>query len=134
MPSTKTALQVRFEDNEIEVLRRLAKVSRVSMASVVKDLFVAALPTLERVVVFAENAQRLNGEARKQVAEKVEAAANIMLPKLGDAIRQSDIFFGQVESEVSQRQGALPAASGVHSRRGSSTGKRGRALKRAKPK
>jgi hypothetical protein len=134
MPSTKEHIQVRFPADEMAVLRRLAKLQRVSMASVLNDLFTAAMPTYERVVVFAESAQRLSGDARRDAAGKVKEAADVVLPKLGEAMRQADIFLGQIEQSVNTTQGRRPGASAAtHGRRPSRSGK-ARPVKRAKAK
>lgn len=135
MPSAKQHIQVRFPDQQMAVLRRLAKLQGVSMASIVNDLIDAAMPTFEKVVVFAENAQRLSSEAKETAAAKIQAAADVVLPKLGDAMKQGDIFLGEVARITAETQGKRPATTSVSkARRGSSRGTRRKAVKRARGK
>lgn len=118
MPSKKPRLALTVPEHRYELLKRLASLQGVSMASMVTDLLEECYPVLERVCVMLEAAKHASESAKEGMRESCDKAMAELEPYRDSVNSQFDLFMGQFvrqASEGADREG-VPAAGGEASR------------------
>ena len=126
MATTKPRIQVTLKPSQHQLLQRLAKLQKRSMASVVAELFDEVEPVYERVAVVLEAAIRAQTSAKQGMVDALHAAEAEMAPHVAAAMGQFDLLeqhFGVTAVSGSGRAatGPLPAATPASVTRGSGT-------------
>lgn len=110
MPTDKKRVNVTIEVHEYELLKRLAELQNVSMASIMTDLFRTTYPVLERVCVAVEQAKNMQDSVKKKLLEAAEESEKLVIPHLEASLGQLDIFLNTIEglSDVSEKNVVQP--------------------------
>jgi len=108
MPTSNPRVNVTLTQEQYELLSRLGKLQKRSMASVLAELLAEVVPVLERVVVVGEAAQRAQVQAKEGLRESVERAEAAILPHITAAMDQFDLLLDDV-TKSTERQGAAAA-------------------------
>lgn len=120
MPSVKPRLALTLPEHRHDLLKRLAGLQGVSMASVVTELLEECYPVLERVVVALEAAKSASESAKTGLRESCDKAIAEMEPYRDQFMDQFDLFMdgitrqaqgGAEATETPPRGGGLGAAA-----------------------
>jgi hypothetical protein len=103
MPSLKPRLALTLPEHRHDLLKRLAVLQGVSMASVVTDLLEECYPVLERVVVALEAAKSASESAKTGLRESCDRAIDELEPYRDQFLGQWDMFMDGI---TRQAQGA----------------------------
>lgn len=103
MPSVKPRLALTLPEHRHDLLKRLAGLQGVSMASVVTELLEECYPVLERVVVALEAAKSASESAKTGLRESCNKAIAEMEPYRDQFMDQFDLFMDGI---TRQAQGA----------------------------
>ena len=113
MPSVKPRLALTLPEHRYDLLKRLAALQGVSMASVVTELLEECYPVLERVVVALDAAKTASESAKTGLRESCDKAIEELEPYRDHFIDQFDLFMDGI---TRQAQGAeatdTPARAG----------------------
>lgn len=116
MPSLKPRLALTLQPHRHDLLKRLAGLQGVSMASVVTDLLEECYPVLERVVVALEMAKSASESAKVGLRESCDKAIEDLEPYRDLVTSQFDLFMGEITRQVqgaSDATGDAPRAAPV---------------------
>lgn len=117
MPSVKPRLALTLPEHRHDLLKRLAALQGVSMASVVTDLLEECFPVLERVVVALEAAKLASESAKEGLRESCDKAAVELEPYRDAVLNQFDLFMdGLTASATASGAGAGAPPSGAGER------------------
>jgi len=105
MPSVKPRLALTLPEHRHDLLKRLAGLQGVSMASVVTELLEECYPVLERVVVALEAAKSASESAKTGLRDSCDRAIAEMEPYRDQFMDQFDLFMDGI---TRQAQGAGP--------------------------
>lgn len=121
MPSVKPRLALTLPEHRHDLLKRLAALQGVSMASVVTELLEECYPVLERVCVALETAKTASESVKTGIRESCDKAIEELEPYRVAVSDQFDLFMDgltrQIQGEASTRDGAEAAALGDDSGR-----------------
>lgn len=106
MPSVKPRLALTLPEHRHDLLKRLAALQGVSMASVVTELLEECYPVLERVVVALEMAKSASESAKAGLRESCDKAIEELEPYRDLVSAQFDLFMVEITQQV---QGAADA-------------------------
>lgn len=128
MPSVKPRLALTLPEHRHDLLKRLAALQGVSMASVVTELLEECYPVLERVVVALETAKSASESVKTGIRESCDKAIEELEPYRVAVSDQFDLFMDgltrQIQGEASPRDGAAASALGAGSPRPASVNPR----------
>ena len=128
MPSVKPRLALTLPEHRHDLLKRLAALQGVSMASVVTELLEECYPVLERVVVALEAAKSASESVKTGIRESCDKAIEELEPYRVAVADQFDLFMDgltrQIQGEASPRDGAAASALGAGSPRPASVNPR----------
>jgi len=116
MPSVKPRLALTLPEHRHDLLKRLAGLQGVSMASVVTELLEECYPVLERVVVALEMAKSASESAKAGLRESCDKAIEELEPYRDVVAAQFDLFMGEITRQVqgaSDATGDAPRAAPV---------------------
>lgn len=116
MPSVKPRLALTLPEHRHDLLKRLAGLQGVSMASVVTELLEECYPVLERVVVALEMAKSASESAKAGLRESCDKAIEELEPYRDVISAQFDLFMGEITRQVqgaSDATGDAPRAAPV---------------------
>ena len=82
MPTQKRRLSITLEDEQYELLHRLAELNSQTMSSLVLELVGAAQPMLSQMVEAAERYLELDQEARVAALRAFEAEHDRLVPQM----------------------------------------------------
>ncbi len=116
MPTAKPRLQVTVTPKQSDLLRRLSKLQKRSMAAVLAELLETIEPVLERVAVVLEAAVRAQSSALNGLRAATEQAQAEVEPMVMQALGQLDLLAQVATSEPApapalQVPGEAPAPS-----------------------
>ena len=103
MPSAKPRLALTLPEHRHDLIKRLAGLQGVSMASVVTELLEECYPVLERVVVALEAAKSASESAKTGLRESCDRAIAEIEPYREQFVDQFDLF---IDGITRQAQGA----------------------------
>lgn len=103
MPSVKPRLALTLPEPRYSLLKRLAALQGVSMASVVTDLLEECYPVLERVLAALEAAKSASESAKTGLRDSCYQAISELEPYRDQFLDQFDLF---MEAITSQAQGS----------------------------
>lgn len=114
MPSVKPRLALTLPEHRHDLLKRLAALQGVSMASVVTELLEECYPVLERVVVALEAAKTASESAKTGLRESCDKAIAELEPYRDIALTQFDLFMDEITRQAHGTDGARdePRAAG----------------------
>lgn len=95
MPSVKPRLALTLPEHRHALLKRLAALQGVSMASLVTELLEECYPVLERICVMLEAAKRASEDAKDGLRESCDKAMAEIEPYRDAASAQFDLFVQQ---------------------------------------
>lgn len=113
MPTIKPRVQLTLNQHEHDLLKRLAGLQGVSMASLITEILEPAFPVLERVCVVLEAAQRAQESSKEGMRTAMAKAEAELIPHLLDAVDQFDLFVGDVGTSVGADLDGMPESSSV---------------------
>lgn len=113
MPTFKPRVQLTLAQHQHDLLKRLAELQGVSMASLVLDIIEPAFPVLERVCVVLEAAQRAQESSKEGMRSAMAKAEAELMPHLIDAVDQFDLFVGDVGASLGADLEGMPESSSV---------------------
>jgi hypothetical protein len=111
MPTAKPRVQVTLSTPQHELLRRLAKLQKRSMSSVLEELFEQVYPVLERVAVVLQAAVRAQDSAKEGLRQSMEQGERELRPVLAQAMGQLDLL--QMDVERAEREATGSARSAL---------------------
>lgn len=115
MPTVKPRIQLTLDQHQHDLLKRLAGLQGVSMASLVMDIIEPACPVLERVCVVLEAAQRAQESSKDGMRLAMAKAEAELLPHLYDAVNQFDLFVDGVAGGLGVSLEGMPeSANAIH--------------------
>lgn len=114
MPSVKPRLALTLPEHRHELLKRLAALQGVSMASVVTELLEECYPVLERVVLALEAAKSASESAKTGLRESCDKAIAEIEPYREQFMDQWDLFMDGITREA-QGAGERAERSDAHS-------------------
>lgn len=100
MPSVKPRLALTLPEHRHDLLKRLAGLQGVSMASVVTELLEECYPVLERVVVALEAAKSASESAKTGLRESCDRAIEELEPYRDHFIDQFDLFMDGITRQA----------------------------------
>ena len=109
MPSAKPRLALTLPEHRHDLLKRLAGLQGVSMASVVTDLLEECYPVLERVVVALEAAKSATESAKTGLRASCDKAIQEIEPYRQLAVNQFDLFMDEITKQAQETAG-LPVS------------------------
>lgn len=128
MPSVKPRLALTLPEHRHDLLKRLAALQGVSMASVVTELLEECYPVLERVVVALESAKAASESVKTGIRESCDKAIEELEPYRVAVADQFDLFMDgltrQIQGEASPTDGASASGVGADSPRSASVNPR----------
>lgn len=113
MPSAKPRIALVLEQPRYDLLKRLAALQGVSMASVVCEVMETVYPVLERVCVVLEAGKRAQESQKQGMRDAVEKAEADLLPHLYTAINQFDMFMDEAAEATGADLKALKSSEEV---------------------
>ena len=114
MPSVKPRLALTFPEHRHDLLKRLAGLQGVSMASVVTELLEECYPVLERVVVALEAAKSASESAKTGLRDSCDRAIAELEPYRDEFMGQWDMFMDGITRQV-QDAGERAERNDAHS-------------------
>ncbi len=108
MPSVKPRLALTLPEHRHDLLKRLAALQGVSMASVVTELLEECYPVLERVVVALEAAKTASESAKEGLRASCDKAIEELEPYRVLVSDQFDLFMDGITRQI---QGAEAPAT-----------------------
>ena len=105
MPSIKPRLALTLPQHRYDLLKRLAGLQGVSMASVVSELLDECYPVLERVVLALEAAQKASEGARSGLKDACDKALEELEPYRVAASDQFDMFMDGIMQKTEAAAG-----------------------------
>jgi len=112
MPSLKPRLALTLPEHRHDLLKRLAALQGVSMASVVTELLEECYPVLERVVVALEVAKTASESARAGLRESCDKAMAEIEPYRDASLESFDRYMGEITRQAGE---PLPVSDGKRS-------------------
>ena len=103
MPSAKPRLALTLPEHRHDLLKRLAGLQGVSMASVVTDLLEECYPVLERVVIALEAAKSASESAKVGLRESCDKAIAEIEPYRDQVMDQFDLFIHEVTRQQPEK-------------------------------
>ena len=100
MPSAKPRLALTLPEHRHDLLKRLAALQGVSMASVVTDLLEECYPVLERVVIALEAAKSASESAKAGLRESCDKAVEELEPYRDHFMDQFDLFMDGITTQA----------------------------------
>jgi hypothetical protein len=100
MPSVKPRLALTLPEHRYELLRRLAALQGVSMASVVTELLEECYPVLERVAVALEAAKSASESVKSGLRDSCDKAIEELEPYRDQFMDQFDLFMDGITSQA----------------------------------
>lgn len=97
MPTIKPRIKLTLEQPRYDLLKRLAALQGVSMASLVTDMLDEFYPVMERVCVVLEAAQQAQETSKQGLREAVAQAEAQLIPLAKATLSQFDLFMDKVE-------------------------------------
>lgn len=105
MPSVKPRLALTLPEHRHDLLKRLAALQGVSMASLVSELLEECYPVLERVAVALEAAKTASESAKSGLRESCDRAIEELEPYRDQFMDQFDLFMDGVIKQASEGSG-----------------------------
>ena len=96
MPTNNPRIAVTLPPHRHDLLKRLAALQGLSMASVVSELLEECYPALERVVMVLEAAKNASEEVREGIRQSCDRALTEIEPYREEVMQQSDLFFADI--------------------------------------
>ena len=93
------------------LLKRLAGLQGVSMASTITGLLEEFYPVLERVVVALEIAEQAQESSKAGIRDAADRAVEEIQPMLDSSMAQFDLFMSKIETGISAAKTADSGAS-----------------------
>jgi hypothetical protein len=100
MPTTKPRLTITLEPRTHQVLARLSRAGGDSMSSLITQFVDLAVPSMERLVVILEHAQRAPEEIKDGLRSALGRVEAETIPRVVEALGQGDLFIGDVALAV----------------------------------
>src|SRR5574343_1460497 len=100
MPSVKPRLALTLPEHRHDLLKRLAGLQGVSMASVVTELLEECYPVLERVVVALEAAKSASESAKEGLRASCDKAIEELEPYRAIVTSQFDLFMDEITRQA----------------------------------
>lgn len=100
MPSVKPRLALTLPEHRHDLIKRLAGLQGVSMASVVTELLEECYPVLERVVVALEAAKSASESAKTGLRESCDRAIAEIEPYREQFVDQFDLFIDGITRQA----------------------------------
>lgn len=110
MPSVKPRLALTLPEHRHDLLKRLAALQGVSMASVVTELLEECYPVLERVVVALEAAKLASESAKTGLRESCDKAIAEMEPYRDQFMDQFNLFMDGITRQAQGAEEVSPNA------------------------
>ena len=101
MPTVNPRITITLPTHRHDLLKRLAALQGVSMASTVTELLEEFYPVLERVCVALEMAQQAQETSKAGIRDAADRAVEEMQPMLDTSMAQFDLFMTKIESGLS---------------------------------
>lgn len=116
MPTTNPRIAITLNPHRYDLLKRMAGLQGVSMASMVTELLEEFYPVLERVCVALEHAKLAQESSKQGIRESAVSAYQKIIPLTQAANGQLDLLLDAVMGlpvgEVSPTVGARPHGGG----------------------
>ena len=100
MPTINPRIAITLPPYRYDLLKRMATLQGVSMASMVSELLEEFYPVLERVCVALEMAKKAQNSTRVGMREAADRAIEEMQPMLDASKGQLDIFLNAIEQQA----------------------------------
>lgn len=100
MPTANPRIAITVPQHRHDLLKRIATLQGVSMASLVSDLLEEFFPMLERMCVVLEAAQKAQESSMEGVRKAVEMAEAELTPLAKAVMGQFDLFMDRVTDAV----------------------------------
>ena len=100
MPTPNPRINLTMQPHRYELVKRLATVQGVSMASVISEVLEEVYPVLERVCVVLEAARMAKETQRAGMREAVAAAEAELVPIIDKAVAQFDMFIDDAQKAL----------------------------------
>jgi hypothetical protein len=101
MPTTNPRIALTLPQHRYDLLKRLAELQGVSMASIVSEILETAEPVFERMCVAMEAVKAAPKEMHAGLLSSFLEAESKVMPLLEQAAAQSDLFLSRSEGAAS---------------------------------
>jgi vacuolar-type H+-ATPase subunit H len=107
MPSTNPRIAITLHPYRYELLKRLAAMQGVSMASLVTGIMDELYPMLERLCIVLEASQEAKETALQGFRDAADQAERDLAPIAAKAMAQFDLFLTKVEKHAKPNREAV---------------------------
>jgi len=107
MPTYRPRLTITLTPEVDQALNDFARLTGQSKSSFIVELLSGAVPQLQKMAVFIQQAEAMKGEARKSAATRMSTYADAIVQQASSVMRNADLFLDS----------ALPPAASASSKR-----------------